>query len=98
MKYRDQSKKTHYVEVKASRNSDVIFSLTNNELAFANAHASNYEIIFVLLDDKGKPIGNPKNLGNLFHFKDGEDLLNNEKFSIENKEFTIYAKIADENN
>lgn len=98
LKYRDQSKKTHYVEVKASRNSDVIFSLTNNELAFANAHASNYEIIFVLLDDKGKPIGNPKNLGNLFHFKDGEDLLNNEKFSIENKEFTIYAKIADENN
>ena len=96
IKYKDSIGTIHYVEVKASRNDDVVFTLTKNELAFAKANANNYEIIFVFLDEFGKPKGNPKLLGNLFCFRDGEDLLKNSRFSIENKDFTIFAKIVKE--
>ena len=96
IKYTDEEGNIHYVEVKASRTGDIAFSLTKNEIDHALLNARNYEIIFVFLDDKGKPIGNPKLLGNIFSFEEGENLLNNKRFSIENKDFSIYAKIVDD--
>lgn len=89
--YMDEYGILQYVEVKASRDNDIVFYLSDNELKFACDHANVYEVIFVHIGDEGKPIGQPWRLGHLFEFADGEDLLHNERFTIESNNYTITA-------
>ena len=92
IKYTDNYGKIQYVEVKSSRNEDIAFCLSDNELRFGCQNASAYEIIYVVINDSGLPAHKPWRLGHLFEFAEGEDLLHNERFSIESDSYSIVAK------
>ena len=80
-----------YVEVKASKDKNLSFNISRNEINFARNHLDNYELYYVSIrDDEAVIIP----LENLFVFADGEDLFNNSKFTIENKEYYISAKLV----
>ena len=67
------------------------FNISRNEINFARNHLDNYELYYVSIrDDEAVIIP----LENLFVFADGEDLFNNSKFTIENKEYYISAKLV----
>ena len=91
IRYNDAHGNTQYVEVKASRNNEVVFYMSDNELKFARSHASCYEIIYVVIGDDGHAAHQPWRLGHLFELPTGEDLFNNSKFSISSKEYYINA-------
>ena len=91
IKYTDENGAIQYVEVKASKNSEIIFSLSSNELKFALQHSDCYEIIYVVFGEDDKPAGSPWRLGHLFDFEEGEDLLHNSRFSIESDNYCITA-------
>lgn len=91
IKYTDENGIIQYVEVKASKNTDIVFSLSDNELRFACQNADCYEIIYVVIGDDGKPVGQPWRLGHLFAFVEGEDILHNSRFSIESDNYCISA-------
>lgn len=91
IKYTDDNGMIQYVEVKASKNSDIVFSLSDNELRFACKNADCYEIIYVVIGDDGEPAHKPWRLGHLFAFDEGEDLLHNSRFSIESDNYCISA-------
>lgn len=92
IKYTDSAGVIQYVEVKASRNEDVIFSLSDSELRFGCQNSSCYEIIYVVIGDDGKPQDKPWRLGHIFEFTDGEDLLHNDRFSIKSDSYSVVAK------
>lgn len=96
IKYTDGKGAIQYVEVKSSRNENIAFSISNSELRFACQNASSYEIIYVVIGDDGKPAHKPWRLGHLFEFDEGEDLLHNERFSIESDSYSIVAKTVEE--
>lgn len=91
IRYNDAQGNTQYVEVKASRNNEVVFYLSDNELRFARSHASCYEIIYVVIGDNGQPAHEPWRLGYLFELPSGEDLFDNSKFTIKSKEYCVNA-------
>ena len=95
IKYTDENGIIQYVEVKASRNEDITFMLSDNELRFACKNASCYEIIYVVVGDDGMPAHEPWRLGHLFEFGDGEDLLHNDRFSIESDSYSVTAMPID---
>ena len=80
-----------YVEVKASKDKNVSFNISRNEINFARNHLDNYELYYVSIWEAEAVI---IPLENLFVFGDGEDLFNNSKFTIENKEYYISAKLV----
>ena len=80
-----------YVEVKASKDKNVSFNISRNEINFARNHLDNYELYYVSIWEAAAVI---IPLENLFVFGDGEDLFNNSKFTIENKEYYISAKLV----
>lgn len=85
----------HYVEVKGSSSKEIEFTLTKNEFDFAERHKNSFELWFVAIDENGNP-KDPYKLGNLLEF-DGEDnFFNNSKFSVEQSEFKIRAKIKED--
>ena len=91
IKYTDEDGTIQYVEVKASRSEDIAFYLSDNELRFGCAHAGQYEVIYVVVDEDGKPVNKPWRLGHIFDFEEGEDLFNNNRFAIENDGYRIVA-------
>ena len=95
IKYKDADGKIQYVEVKASRNEEITFCLLDSELRFGCQNASSYEIIYVVIGDDGLPAHKPWRLGHLFKFAEGEDLLHNERFSIESDSYSVVAKMVD---
>ena len=80
------------MEVKASKSEEIVFSLSDNELKFALSHSKNYEIFYVVIGDDGKPKHEIWRLGHLFDFDDDEELMHNDRFTIESKEYCISAK------
>jgi len=95
IKYTDENGLIQYVEVKASRNEEITFCLSDSELRFGCQNASSYEIIYVVIGDDGLPVHKPWRLGHLFDFTEGEDLFNNERFSIESDSYSIIAKMVE---
>ena len=81
-----------YVEVKASRNEDITFLLSENELRFGCNNAANYEIVYVVVGEDDKPAHQPWRLGHIFKFEEGEDLFHNNRFTIANDSYRIVAK------
>lgn len=95
IKYTDNNGRVQYVEVKASRNEEITFCISDSELRFGCQNASSYEIIYVVIGDNRLPAHKPWRLGHLFEFSDGEDLLHNERFSIESDSYSVVAKKVD---
>lgn len=95
IKYTDSKGMIQYVEVKSSRSEDIAFNLSDSELQFGCQNASSYEIIYVVIGDDGLPVHKPWRLGHLFKFAEGEDLLHNERFSIESDSYRVTAKKID---
>ena len=95
IKYTDSKGMIQYVEVKSSRSEDIAFNLSDSELQFGCQNASSYEIIYVVIGDDGFPVHKPWRLGHLFKFAEGEDLLHNERFSIESDSYRVTAKKID---
>ena len=58
---------------------------------FAQAHKDHYELWFVFIKN-GEP-GEPLELGNIFVFDEGEDFFQNHRFSVEQNDFKLRAKI-----
>ncbi|MDE7238466.1 MAG: DUF3883 domain-containing protein [Lachnospiraceae bacterium] len=92
IKYTDESGMIQYVEVKASRNEDITFLLSDSELRFGCKNAANYEIIYVVVGEDGKPAHQPWRLGHIFDFVEGEDLFHNNRFSIESDSYRVVAQ------
>ena len=92
MYYIDADGVKQYVEVKASKSEEITFSLSDNELKFALSHPRNYEIFYVVIGENGKPKHEIWRLGYLFDFSEGEELMRNDRFTIESKEYCITAK------
>lgn len=93
IKYTDDDGRIQYVEVKASRSEDITFCLSDNELRFGCNHAAQYEVIYVVVGEDGKPVHQPWRLGHIFDFAEGEDLLHNNRFAIENDGYRIVATL-----
>jgi hypothetical protein len=92
MKYSD-SNGIHYVEVKGSSASNIEFTLTKNEFDFAEKHKDSYELWFVpIVNEKPQ---NPIELGNILLFENGENFFNNSRFSVEQSEFKVRAKLKE---
>ena len=96
IKYTDGNGVIQYVEVKSSRNEEITFSISDSELRFGFQNASSYEVIYVVIGENGKPSHKPWRLGHLFEFAEGEDLLHNERFSIESDSYSVVAKPIEE--
>lgn len=76
----------HYDEVKGSSASIIEFD-------FAEKNKDSYEIWFVpIVNEKSK---NPIELGNILLFENGEDFFNNSRFSVEQNEFKVRAKLKE---
>ncbi len=93
LKYSD-SNGTHYVEVKGSSSNLIEFNLTKNEFEFADKNKDFYELWFVFIGDDKKP-ETPIELGNIMKFENGESFFSNSRFSVEQSEFKIRAKIKE---
>ena len=92
MRYSD-SNGIHYVEVKGSSANNIDFTLTKNEFDFAEKHKDSYELWFVpIVNEKPQ---NPIVLGNILLFENGENFFNNSRFSVEQSEFKVRAKLKE---
>lgn len=96
IKYTDECGNIQYVEVKSSKSDKITFFLSDSELHFGCQNASSYEIIYVVIGDDGLPAHKPWRLGHLFNFSEGEDLLHNNRFSIESDSYRVVAKIIED--
>lgn len=96
IRYSDADEKEHYVEVKGTSSkfsSDIIeFNLTKNEYEFADKKKDAYELWFVFIDKDNKT-HKVIEFGNIMKFENNESFFNNSKFSVEQSEFKIRAKI-----
>lgn len=92
MRYSD-SNGIHYVEVKGSSANNIEFTLTKNEFDFAEKHKDSYELWFVPIVNERPQ--NPIELGNILLFENGENFFNNSRFSVEQSEFKIRAKLKE---
>ena len=95
IKYTDSDGNIQYVEVKSSRNEEITFCLSDSELRFGCQNAPLYEIIYVVIGDNGLPAHKPWRLGHLFVFAEGEDLLHNDRFSIESDSYSVVANMVE---
>lgn len=95
IKYTDASGGIHYVEVKGSTSQNIEFTLTKKELEVAQQNKENYEIWFVHIEDGH--YSQPYVFEKLFIFDEGEDFFNNSKFTVENGDFKIKAKVVKNN-
>ena len=80
-----------YIEVKSSSQNGIIFDITKNEINFAKKHRERYNVYFVSI--KGKTPMNIQDLGCIFNFKENEDFFSNTSFMVEEKSFTVKAKL-----
>lgn len=95
IKYTDADNNVQYVEVKASKSDSIVFSISDNELRFACDHASNYEVIYVVIGDDGEPLKIWR-LGHLFEMSEEEDLFHNQRFTIESEKYVVTAEKVSE--
>ena len=93
LRYSD-SNGIHYVEVKGTQSNIIEFNLTKNEYEFADKNKDKYEVWFVFVDESKMP-KDPIELGNIMLFDNGESFFNNSRFSVEQSEFKIRAKIKE---
>ncbi len=91
IRYTDAEGKLHYVEVKGTSSGNLEFILTKNEFNFAQQHKEQYELWFVFIED-GKA-GEPYELGTIFVFDDNEDFFHNHRFTVEQTDFKLRAKM-----
>ena len=92
--YSDENGKKHYVEVKGSGSENIEFTLTKNELEFAEQHAEEYEMWYVRIVDNQPAI--PYELGNLLLLGEEETFFHNRKFAVESSEFRIRATACEQ--
>lgn len=92
LKYTDSNGDVMYVEIKSSAGSNLTFVITENELNFAEANATQYEVILVtsVSSDEERKI---YRLPHLFNYADGEDRLCNSKFSTSVDSYTVRCQI-----
>lgn len=91
MRYADADGKVHYVEVKGTSSDSLEFILTKNEFNFAQLHKEQFELWFVFIKDGAA--GTPHELGTIFVFNEDEDFFHNHRFSVEQTDFRLKAKI-----
>lgn len=91
MRYTDEEGKLHYVEVKGTSSENLEFILTKNEFNFAQQNKEQFELWFVFIKD-GKA-GIPLELGTIFVFDENEDFFHNHRFTVEQTDFKLRAKI-----
>lgn len=91
IRYTDDEGKLHYVEVKGTSADSVEFILTKNEFNFAQQHKEQYELWFVFINDG--EASKPYELGTIFMFDDDEDFFHNHRFTVEQTDFKLRAKI-----
>lgn len=91
LRYSD-SNGIHFVEVKGSSSNIIEFNVSKNEYEFADQHRDNYELWYVMIDENKMPMI-PQELGLIMKFDDNESFFNNKRFSVEQSEFKIRAKI-----
>jgi hypothetical protein len=80
-----------YIEVKTSSQGGIVFEISRNEIDTANEYKKDYHIYFVSIKD-GVP-QKIQDLGCIFNFDDEEDFFSNKNFTVEEKSFTVRAKI-----
>ncbi len=87
MWYSDENGKRHYVEVKASKDDGLAFSISKAEVRFGERQKSAYEVILVLnVCNKNRRL---LNLGNIFDYGEEESFSNNSKFKVDTEDFRI---------
>lgn len=91
MRYTDEEGKLRYVEVKGTSSENLEFILTKNEFYFAQQNKDQFELWFVFIKD-GKA-GIPLELGTIFVFDENEDFFHNHRFTVEQTDFKLRAKI-----
>lgn len=91
IRYADAEGKLHYVEVKSTSSNSLEFILTKNEFNFAQQHKEQFELWFVFINDG--EAGDPYELGKIFMFEDDEDFFHNHRFSVEQTDYKLKAKI-----
>jgi hypothetical protein len=91
IRYTDINGKIHYVEVKGSTSENIEFILTKNELEFAEQNPEDYEVWYVRVTNRLPCV--PYELGNLLLLGE-ESFFNNCRFSVENSEYRIRARIC----
>jgi len=85
--YLDENGERHYVEVKASKDDDLGFTISKAEVRFGEQNKSNYEIIMVLnVCDKSRKL---KNLSKIFEYEEDESFNNNSKFKVDTDNFRV---------
>jgi len=85
--YLDENGERHYVEVKASKDDNLGFTISRAEVRFGEQNKSNYEIIRVLnVCDKNRKL---RNLGKIFKYEEDESFSNNSKFKVDTDNFRI---------
>lgn len=85
--YTDERGEKHFVEVKATKNKELAFSISKAEIRFGQENRSTYDVILVLnVCDRDRRL---LNLGKIFEFKEDETFNNNSKFSVDTETFRI---------
>ena len=96
MKYIDNNGETHYIEVKATINDEIEFTMSENEKEAAEKYKINYCVIFVMLDKENDYSAKHIYQLDLFDFIEGESFEHNSRFSAEiKKKYIIRTEIID---
>lgn len=91
IEYTDRTGNKNFVEVKGKADDQNCFEITIPEIEKAKQEKNFYHIIFVT-NTLNEELRRIKYLGNLFMFEEGEDLLNNKRFSAVAKSYEIRFK------
>lgn len=91
IEYTDRTGNKNFVEVKGKADDQNCFEITIPEIEKAKQEKNFYHIIFVT-NTLNEELRRIKYLGNLFMFEEGEDLLNNKRFSAVTKSYEIRFK------
>jgi hypothetical protein len=90
MRYSDEKGEWHYVEIKASKDDELAFTISRAEVRFGEEKSSSYEIVLVLnVCSKERRL---ITLGNVFDYREDESFSNNSKFTVETDDFRIRFK------
>lgn len=91
IEYTDRTGNKNFVEVKGKADNQNCFEITIQEIEKAKREKEFYHVILVTnaLNEELRRI---KYLGNLFMFEEGEDFLNNKRFSAVTKSYEIRFK------
>lgn len=88
--YLDENGERHYVEVKASKDDELAFTISKPEVRFGEQNKFNYEIIMVLnVCNKNRKL---MNLGKIFEYDEDESFHNNNKFKVDTDNFRVSFK------